>query len=177
MTAKIPHKSAAVDGGWVCCPFFSLSVNFRGCFSQTTTVHHEAREPVAFILTAMVPDIVSMAEWRRNLLRQQREADRVEGKGAQREAEKKKIDRHGLGTEWRRQATSPSIRQRLQKPPFVNALALEKYTTTWKPRHSPCPPEVCKERWVTIYNWTRRGQFKHSHAGTDIAGVIVESSG
>ena len=55
----------------------------------------QREKPLAFILTAMVSDIVWMAEWRRNLLRQQREADRVEEKGAQREEEKKK-DRQGM---------------------------------------------------------------------------------
>lgn len=169
---KISHKSVSVDSWWVCFSTLSLSLWISEAASVRQRQFIMTREkPVAFILPAMVPDIVWMAEWRRNLLRQQRDSDRVGWSGEEHteRGRKKKIDRHGLGTEWRREATSPSVRQ----PPCVSVPALDKHTTTLKQRHSLCHPAECTERSVTIYTWTGRGQFKHSHAGTDSAGGTV----
>lgn len=134
--ANVSHKSDAVDR--FVFPPLSLSLWMLEAASVRQRGFIIKRElPVAFILTASAPDIDWMAEWRRNLQIKQRGSKRRRGEGGGgTEAGRKKLDRRGLMTEWRRKATSPSVK--LQKPPCADVPALEEYTSTSKQRHSPC---------------------------------------
>lgn len=68
--------------------FFFPTVNFRSCFSHKTTAHHEARNQ--WPLFSLPWSLTSSEwQWRRNLPRQQRQADRARGEERRREAEKR----------------------------------------------------------------------------------------
>jgi len=123
-----------------------LSVTFGGCFSQTAAVYHKARNS-HYHDPSLTP-----AEWQTEEEIYWDNSRRQTGWGwwSKDERQKKKIDRHGLGKECRRKATSWLIRINTPKANFCQSPG------SWK-RH-----QYMKARVFSALSWSAKREVSHN---------------